>query len=115
MVTSSSKIPPLKRPPTELLRLHAALQQASAFASSYKNNAKLWTMVRNALDQLLVAEWRAGRLLGTRPSEAYFVRCDASTMTQVDIANGRMVATVGVATLKPAEFELLTVVQQTAT
>jgi hypothetical protein len=43
-------------------------------------------------------------MLGSRPDEAFFVKCDPSTMTQEDIDNGRLVCEVGVATIKPAEF-----------
>lgn len=71
-------------------------------------------MVRIAIDQVLYAEWRAGRLLGQRASQAYLVRCDTSTMTQTDIANHRLVAMASVALVRPAEFQLITVVQSTS-
>ena len=35
--------------------------------------------------------------MGTTPSEAYFVRCDRTTMTQDDIDNGRLVCLIGIA------------------
>jgi uncharacterized protein len=102
-------------PQTDLQRLQSALQQAVAFATAYPNDAKLWRMVRIALEQVLFAEWHAGRLLGLRAEQAYFVRCDTSTMTQADIANRRLVAMAGVALVKPAEFQLITIVQSTST
>jgi phage tail sheath protein FI len=37
---------------------------------------------------------RVGALAGTRPGEAFQVRCDRSTMTQQDIDNGRVIAQV---------------------
>jgi Bacteriophage tail sheath protein len=37
-------------------------------------------------------------------TEAYFVKCDRTTMTQRDLDNGRFVCLVGVAPLRPAEF-----------
>lgn len=45
-------------------------------------------------------------LQGAKPEAAFFVKCDATTMTQDDIAMGRLVASVGIAPLKPAEFIL---------
>jgi phage tail sheath protein FI len=45
--------------------------------------------------------------------EAYFVKCDQTTMTQDDITNGRLVCTVGLAVFKPAEFVIFRLVQKT--
>ena len=39
--------------------------------------------------------------------EAFFVRCDRTTMTQDDIDNGRLICQVGLAPVKPAEFAIL--------
>ena len=39
--------------------------------------------------------------------EAYFVRCDRTTMTPDDIDNGRLIVLVGMAPVKPAEFVVL--------
>jgi phage tail sheath protein FI len=64
---------------------------------------------------LLHAEWRAGRLLGQRPADACFVRCDRMTLTQADVANGQLVALAGVAILRPAEFTVLRIEQATMT
>ena len=45
----------------------------------------------------------AGRkAAGCGPNEAFFVRCDQSTMTQQDLDEGRLVCMIGVATLQPA-------------
>jgi len=35
-------------------------------------------------------------LAGNAPEEAFFVRCDPSTMTQDDILNGRLILAIGV-------------------
>ena len=55
-----------------------------------------------------------GRLLGTSPKDAYFVRCDRTTMTQNDLDNGRLICLIGVALLKPAEFVIFRIGQFTA-
>ena len=51
-----------------------------------------------------LAEFRKGALAGTTPEEAFFVRCDRTTMTQNDLDAGRLVCLVGVAPVRPAEF-----------
>ena len=50
---------------------------------------------------------RNGALEGVKPEEAYFVKCDRTTMTQADIDNGRLIVVVGVAPVKPAEFVII--------
>jgi len=54
-----------------------------------------------------------GALLGDKPEQAYFVRCDRTTMTQNDLDNGRMICLVGVAPVKPAEFVIFRIGQWT--
>jgi phage tail sheath protein FI len=71
------------------------------------NGEQLWAQVRTTTSNFLVNEWQSGRLLGSKPEEAFFVRCDRTTMTQNDIDNGRLVMVVGVAPVKPAEFVVL--------
>jgi phage tail sheath protein FI len=52
----------------------------------------------------LLTQWTSGALLGQTEKDAFFIRCDRSTMTQDDIDNGRLICLVGVATVRPAEF-----------
>ena len=58
--------------------------------------------------------WRDGALLGDKPEQAYFVRCDRTTMTQNDLDNGRMICQVGVAPSRPAEYVIFRIGQWTA-
>lgn len=67
------------------------------------------------MGDFLFKEWKNGALLGTKPEQAYFVRCDRSTMTQNDIDNGQLICLVGVAPVKPAEFVVIRIGQKTAT
>ena len=48
------------------------------------------------------------------PEESYFVEIGPSTMTQDDIANGRLICNIGIAPSKPAEFVIFRVTQFTA-
>jgi hypothetical protein len=43
--------------------------------------------------------------------EAFFVKCDRTTMTQDDIDAGRLICVIGIAPLKPAEFMILRISQ----
>jgi uncharacterized protein len=71
------------------------------------NGVALWEIVRRAIDAFLLGVWKSGALIGQTVDEAYFVHCDRTTMSQDDIDNGRLVALVGVAPLRPAEFVIL--------
>ena len=55
----------------------------------------------------LTLVWRNGALEGTKVEEAFFVKCDRTTMTQTDIDSGRLICVVGVAPVKPAEFVIV--------
>ncbi len=57
--------------------------------------------------------WRSGALQGATADEAFFVKCDYTTMTQDDIDNGRLICVVGIAPVKPAEFVIFRIQQKT--
>lgn len=71
------------------------------------NADPLWARVRRTVGNFLTTVWRNGALEGTKPEEAYFVKCDRTTMTQTDIDNGRLIIVIGVAPVKPAEFVIV--------
>lgn len=96
------------------LYLERSIEKSTQWAVFEPNGEALWANIRSAVEDFLFNEWKNGRLLGSTPKEAYFVRCDRSTMTQNDIDNGRMVCTVGVAALTPAEFVIFRIGQKTA-
>jgi len=75
------------------------------------NDEKLWARVKQTINQFLSDVWRSGALMGTTEEEAFFVKCDRTTMTQSDIDNGRLVVLVGIAPVKPAEFVIFRIAQ----
>ncbi len=48
--------------------------------------------VRRTIEDFLFSEWSNGHLMGETPEEAYFVKCDRSTMTQNDSTTGVLCA-----------------------
>ena len=78
------------------------------------NGEELWAKLRASISDFLLAEFRKGALAGDRPEEAFFVRCDRSTMTQDDVDDGRLVCLVGVAPVRPAEFVVIQIGRWTA-
>lgn len=94
--------------------LEHSIDRSTQWAVFENNGPRLWANVREAVSGFLYNEWRSGSLLGTNPDEAYFVRCDRSTMTQNDLDNGRLICLIGVSVLKPAEFVIFRIGQKTA-
>jgi hypothetical protein len=94
--------------------LEASIDRGTQWAVFEPNGERLWANIRTTVSDFLYNEWVTGALLGTRPEEAFFVRCDRSTMTQNDLDNGRLVCLIGVAALKPAEFVIFRIGQKTA-
>ena len=78
------------------------------------NDEATWSHVRQLVAEYMTGRWRDAALAGIKPEDAFFVRCDRSTMTQDDIDNGRLICLVGVAPMKPAEFVIIKITQLTA-
>jgi phage tail sheath protein FI len=97
-----------------LAYLEHSLEVGTQWVVFEDNSELLWGAVRRTVADFLFDEWKSGALLGSKPEEAYFVRCDRSTMTQNDLDNGRLVCLVGVAPVKPAEFITFRIGQWTA-
>jgi phage tail sheath protein FI len=91
-----------------------SIDKATQWAVFEPNGPRLWANIRQAVEDFLLVLWRDGALLGDKPEQAYFVRCDRTTMTQNDLDNGRMVCLVGIAPVKPAEYVIFRIGQWTA-
>jgi len=94
--------------------LEASIDRGTQWAVFELNGDRLWANIRQTIADFLYNEWRNGALLGTTVEQAFFVRCDRSTMTQNDLDNGRLVCLIGVAIIKPAEFVIFRIGQKTA-
>lgn len=98
-----------------VLSIERSLNQDLDWVVFEPNDEPLWAKVREAVGSFLNGLWRQGAMQGSKPEQAYFVRCDRSTMTQADIDEGRLIVEVGVAPVKPAEFVIVRIQQKTAT
>ena len=56
----------------------------------------------------------SGALFGRTEQEAFFITCDRTTMSQDDILNGRLICEIGIAPVRPAEFVIFRIFQNTA-
>ena len=94
--------------------LEHSIDKSTQWAVFEPNNEALWANVRQTIADFLLVTWRTGALMGTKPEEAFFVRCDRTTMTQNDLDNGRLICLIGVAPTYPAEFVIFRIGQWTA-
>lgn len=95
------------------LFLEESIDESTQWVVFEPNDQKLWARVVQTVSNFLIRVWKDGALMGNTPDEAFFVKCDRTTMTQDDIDNGRLVVVIGVAPVKPAEFVIFKIAQWT--
>jgi phage tail sheath protein FI len=80
------------------------------------NDELLWGRFSRSLEALLYGLWKNDKALkGTKKEEAYYVKCDAELNTQQAIDAGKVIAEIGYAKKRPAEFVILRIVQKSST
>jgi phage tail sheath protein FI len=85
------------------------VDQGTTWAVFEPNGSGLWARLRAVTESFLHGLFRRGAFRGASSREAYDVRCDASTTTAGDIANGIVNVGLGFAPLRRAEFVILRV------
>lgn len=94
------------------LFLEESIDEGTQWVVFEPNDEPLWALVRQTVSNFLTTVWRSGALAGATADEAFFVTCDRSTMTDDDIANGRLICVIGVAPVFPAEFVIFRIQQK---
>lgn len=95
------------------LYLEESIDEGTQWVVFEPNDEALWALVRQTVTNFLTTVWRSGALAGTTADEAFFVACDRTTMTEDDLANGRLICVIGVAPVFPAEFVIFRIQQKT--
>jgi phage tail sheath protein FI len=90
-----------------LIFIEASIDRGLQWVVFEPNAEPLWARVRRTISNFLTVVWRNGALEGTVAEQAFYVKCDRTTMTQTDIDNGRLICEVGVAPVKPAEYVII--------
>jgi phage tail sheath protein FI len=78
------------------------------------NDEPLWQALRVTITAFMETQFRNGAFAGATSREAYFVKCDSQTTTELDQVNGVVNILVGFAPLRPAEFVVVRLQQMTA-
>ncbi|HZH31978.1 MAG TPA: phage tail sheath C-terminal domain-containing protein [Pyrinomonadaceae bacterium] len=95
------------------LFIEESIDEGTQWVVFEPNDEPLWARVRRSISNFLYGVWRSGALMGTTQEEAFFVKCDRTTMTQDDIDNGRLICYIGIAPVKPAEFVIFRINHKT--
>ena len=93
--------------------LRESIEEGTQFVVFEPNNPGLWQRIKRSVGDFLLGQWRAGALLGETPEKAFFVKCDAETNPPDVREAGQVVTEIGVAIVKPAEFVIFRLQQQT--
>jgi phage tail sheath protein FI len=96
-----------------LAYLEASIDRSTQWAVFEPNGRWLWDNARRTAEDFLLNNFANNRLLGTKPEQAFLVRCDWSTMTQNDLDNGRLVWLIGVCPHRPAEIVIFRIGHKT--
>jgi uncharacterized protein len=97
-----------------LLFLRESIEEGIQWAVLEPNTPALWQRIARNVTAFLTEVWRSGALFGATAQEAFFVKCDAETNPRESRENGQVIAEVGVAIVRPAEFVIFRISQSTA-
>ncbi|MBW8686806.1 phage tail sheath family protein [Chitinophaga rhizophila] len=92
-----------------LIMIEQSIKLAARTYVFEPNDATTWVTVKAMIDNFLNNLWKQGALAGAAPEQAYDVQLGlGATMTPQDILDGKMLITVKVAIVRPAEFIVIT-------
>jgi phage tail sheath protein FI len=94
--------------------IEESIAEATRWIVFEPNNRELWKSIRRDVSAFLTRVWRDGALMGRTAQEAFFVKCDEETNPPDVIDAGMVVAIVGIAPVKPAEFVIFRISQHAA-
>ena len=94
------------------LFLESSIKQGLTWTVFEPNDEPLWKQIRQLVGDFLTSLFRQGAFQGTKPQDAFFVKCGRDTITAKDQAAGLLHILVGFAPLKPAEFVTLRISQK---
>ncbi|MBC7913220.1 MAG: phage tail sheath family protein [Pyrinomonadaceae bacterium] len=96
-----------------LIMIEQSLKLATRAYVFEPNDANTWVTVKSMIINFLTNLWKQGALAGAAPEQAFDVQIGlGATMTPTDVLEGKMLISVKVAVVRPAEFIVITFEQQ---
>jgi phage tail sheath protein FI len=87
-----------------MMMIEEAVEEAVQWAVFEPNDFYLRQTLTMAISNFLAALWARGALVGETAAEAFFVKCDGENNPPAVVDLGQLIADVGVAPVRPAEF-----------
>ncbi|PSR52327.1 phage tail sheath family protein [Adhaeribacter arboris] len=85
-----------------------SIKKSTYWAVFEPNDINTWVRVRAMIENYLLLKWKDGALAGVKPDDAFYVRVGlGTTMSPMDILEGRMIIEIGLAAVRPAEFIII--------
>lgn len=81
-----------------------SIQEGTGWTVFEPNDMMTWKSIERDIRAFLMRVWRDGALQGATPEQAFFVKCDAETNPPEVRDAGQLIAEIGIAPVKPAEF-----------
>ena len=94
--------------------IEESIEESTRWIVFEPNDETLWKAIRRDVTAFLTRIWRTGALMGSTADQAFFVKCDAETNPPEEIDAGKVTIVIGIAPVKPAEFVVFQISQQTA-
>ena len=94
-----------------LLFIRESIDEGTQWAVFEPNTPALWQKITRNVTAFLMNVWRSGALFGDTPEQSFFVKCDAENNPPELRELGQVVAEVGVAIARPAEFVIFRISQ----
>lgn len=89
-----------------------SIQEGTRWTVFEPNDMMTWKSIERDIRAFLMRVWRDGALLGATPEQAFFVKCDAETNPAEVRDAGQLIAEIGIAPVKPAEFIIFRIGQK---
>lgn len=91
--------------------LRESIDEGTQWVVFEPNSPELWARIRREISAFLTTVWRSGALFGDTPEQAFYIKCNAETNPPANRDNGVVVAEIGVAIVRPAEFVVFSISQ----
>ncbi len=93
------------------IMLRRSLESGMGWIPFEPNDHKTWASVQSMTTAFLRGLYQLGMFAGGNPDDAFYVKCDAETNPPEVVAEGRLICSIGIAPVIPAEYISIQITQ----
>jgi uncharacterized protein len=94
-----------------IIFLRESIDRGTQWVVFEPNDPALWAKIVRNVSAFLMTVWQDGALFGSKPEDAFRVKCDEETNPPEERDLGRVTAEIAVAIVRPAEFVIFRISQ----